>query len=68
MDKAMNPLFLALIAGGVILVVGVLLYNWMQERRVRRRIEAAFRKPADVGLDEQRVEPIFRAGAGVGRP
>jgi ZipA, C-terminal FtsZ-binding domain len=61
MDRMTNPLFLALIAGGVVLVIGVLAYNWWQERRVRRRIEAAFRKPSEVGLDEQRVEPIFRS-------
>ena len=33
----MNPLFLGLLAAGAILVVGVLLYNWIQERRLRRR-------------------------------
>ncbi len=34
----MNPLFVGLLIAGVALVVGVLAYNWMQERRVRRRI------------------------------
>jgi hypothetical protein len=59
----MNPLFLGLVAAGVVLVIGVLLYNWMQERRVRRRIEAAFSRPdegprGDVhGAD--RVEPML---------
>src|ERR1700693_4811538 len=40
----MNSLFLGLIAAGVALVAGVLIYNWLQERRVRRRIDAAFPK------------------------
>jgi ZipA, C-terminal FtsZ-binding domain len=33
----MNPLFLGLLAAGAILVVGVLVYNWIQEHRLRRR-------------------------------
>jgi hypothetical protein len=59
----MNPLFLGLVAAGVVLVIGVLLYNWMQERRVRRRIEAAFSRPDEGprggvhGAD--RVEPML---------
>jgi ZipA, C-terminal FtsZ-binding domain len=40
----MSSLFLGLIAAGVVLVAGVLIYNWLQERRVRRRIDAAFPK------------------------
>ena len=59
----MNPLFLGLIAAGVALVAGVLIYNWLQERRVRRRIDAAFRKPGDTaqgaGRDTGRVEPVL---------
>ena len=54
---AMNPLFLGLLAAGVVLVAIVIFYNWMQERRARRRIESAFRQPADVLLDRERVEP-----------
>ena len=38
----MSPLQLGLIVGGILLVVGVLVYNWWQERRVRRRIVATF--------------------------
>ncbi len=38
----MTSLQLGLIAAGVALVVGVLVYNWLQERRVRRRIREAF--------------------------
>lgn len=62
---AMSPLQLGLIGAGIVLVVGVLIYNWWQERRVRQRIESAFRPseptkamPGDAGL---RVEPSLRA-------
>lgn len=59
----MNPLFLGLVAAGVLLVAGVLIYNWLQERRVRRRIDAAFRKPEGAaqgaGAGPDRVEPMF---------
>ncbi|MEP6942085.1 MAG: cell division protein ZipA C-terminal FtsZ-binding domain-containing protein [Betaproteobacteria bacterium] len=51
---AINPLFLGLLIAGLLLVIGVVLMNWLQERRVRRRIDAAFRKPAG-----DRVEPQF---------
>ena len=44
----MTTLQLGLIAAGVILVVGVVIYNWMQERRVRRKIAAAFTKTGGV--------------------
>ena len=57
----MNPLFLGLLAAGVALVAIVIFYNWMQERRARRRIESAFRQPADVLLDRERVEPQLHA-------
>ena len=59
----MNPLFLGLVAAGILLVAGVLIYNWLQERRVRRRIDAAFRKPQGAaqgaGGASRRVEPMF---------
>ena len=38
----MTSLQLGLIAAGVLLVAGVVIYNWLQERRVRRRIREAF--------------------------
>jgi len=41
----MNPLFLGLVIAGVALVAAVLVYNWMQERRARRRVAAAFTHP-----------------------
>ena len=61
----MNPLFLALLAAGIALVIGVLVYNWLQERRVRRRLEAASTKPSSVSGagDADRVEPEFREDA-----
>lgn len=61
----MTSLQLGLIIGGVVLVVGVLIYNWVQERRVRRGIAAAFRKkeagaaPATAGRGGARVEPTL---------
>ncbi len=62
---AMSPLQLGLIGAGVVLVVGVLIYNWWQERRVRQRIESAFRPsepPKAMGDDAGlRVEPSLRA-------
>jgi hypothetical protein len=59
----MTSLQLGLIIGGVVLVVGVLIYNWVQERRIRRKIAAAFTKshggvPAGT-LNEARVEPTL---------
>ncbi len=62
-----------LIIAGVLLVAGVLVYNWWQERRVRRRIEGAFRPQADsaavrpaTGIDA-RVEPTLGAVPAAGR-
>jgi hypothetical protein len=57
----MNPLFLGLVAAGILLVAGVLIYNWLQERRVRRRIDAAFRKPEDGARGSVRTEPMLDA-------
>jgi hypothetical protein len=59
----MNPLFVGLLIAGVVLVAGVLAYNWMQERRVRRRISAAFTRP---GGDRGDTEPSLRGGAAPG--
>jgi hypothetical protein len=59
----MTSLQLGLIAGGVALVVGVLIYNWIQERRIRRRIAATFagNDPgrARTGAGDARVEPTL---------
>jgi len=60
-----NSLFVGLIAAGVVLVAGVLIYNWLQERRVRRRIDAAFRKSdgtaQGVTRGPGRIEPKLNA-------
>jgi hypothetical protein len=53
---SINPLFLALVIAGALLVLGVVLVNWLQERRVRRRVDAAFERPADAA----RQEPVYR--------
>jgi len=69
----MSPLQLGLIVGGVVLVVGVIIYNWWQERRVRRRIAETFRKP-DVAAPPApapsgaRVEPTLRSAAAKAAP
>ncbi|HET9047235.1 MAG TPA: cell division protein ZipA C-terminal FtsZ-binding domain-containing protein [Casimicrobiaceae bacterium] len=58
----MSNLQLALIVAGVALVVGVVIFNWWQERRIRRRIDAAFRPaPVPTAKDAPRVEPTLRA-------
>lgn len=65
----MTSLQLGLIVAGIVLVVGVLIYNWWQERRVRGRIDAAFRSTtgssdalltrADTTTMTNRVEPTL---------
>ncbi len=65
----MSPLQLGLIVAGVLLVVGVLIYNAWQERRIRRRIKQAFRAPAPSAPEDMpgtrsesaRVEPTMRS-------
>jgi len=60
-----NPLFLGLIAAGILLVAGVLIYNWLQERRVRRRMKTALRKsdgtPPGMTRGRGRIEPMLNA-------
>jgi FtsZ-interacting cell division protein ZipA len=64
--SALNPLFIALLIAGAVLVIGVVVVNWVQERRVRRRIDATFRKPATAARDADRVEPMLRGAASAG--
>jgi hypothetical protein len=70
----MTTLQLGLIVGGIALVVGVIIYNWLQERRVRRRIAATFSAAGASGPGSQsdasrgaigggRVEPTPRNDA-----
>ena len=75
---SMSPLQLGLIIGGITLVVGVLIFNWWQERRALRRIETPVRKTAGAeavagdGSPTRRVEPTLRPakvpGAGEAPP
>jgi hypothetical protein len=64
----MTSLQIGLIVAGVVLVAGVLAYNWLQERRVKKRIDAAFAprtQGADALLDAsraRRVEPTLGEG------
>jgi len=70
----MTSLQLGLYAAGAALVGGVIVYNWVQERRVRRRIKEAFRAggdggdastdPAGAARASGRVEPTLAAGGG----
>ena len=63
----MSSLQLGLIVAGVLLVVGVVVYNAWQERRIRRRIASAFRKPDDAvpqTASGRRVEPTLRTAQG----
>ena len=55
----MNSLFIGLLVAGVVLVIGVIAYNWLQERRARRRLSAAFGTP---GRGQERAEPGLRGG------
>ncbi len=64
----MSPLQIGLIIAGVVLVVGVLVFNWWQERRVRRRIDKAFGTPAGADPSARspappRIEPSLRPEA-----
>ncbi len=56
----MNRLFLGLLVAGVVLVVGVLVYNWLQERRARRRLGGALTRRGG----REYAEPSLRAGEG----
>src|SRR5574342_1116346 len=66
----MTPLQIGLIVAGVVLVIGVIVYNWLVERRVRRQIDTAFgRLPRRGSADEasagtKRVEPTLASGDG----
>lgn len=68
----MSSLQLGLIAAGVVLVVGVMIFNVIQERRVRRRIREAFEPGAEPSAaaraqeagarrSSERVEPTLGA-------
>lgn len=61
----MSDLLIGLVLIGVVFVGGVLLFNWMQERRYRKQADAAFQPPAadplvptDAPAPQRRIEPV----------
>ncbi len=67
----MTSLQLGLIAGGFVLVVGVVVFNWAQERRLRRRLDADAEGAAAAPTSHrgERVEPtLATSGGGRGVP
>jgi FtsZ-interacting cell division protein ZipA len=60
----MSALQLGLIVAGVLLVIGVVIYNSWQERRARRAIAGATARPApvDAGARRGRTEPTLGHG------
>ena len=73
----LSTLQIGLIIIGVVLVLAVWGYNVMQERRIRRRMDAAFKTEADPQLEpprtvtpraepRERTEPSFGGGGGSG--
>ena len=51
-------LFIALVAAGFALVIGVLLYNFLQERRIKRQLEKSFGAASQPA--RERSEPSLR--------
>src|SRR4051812_23635753 len=68
MFQRMSTLQFWLIVAGILLVVGVILYNRWQERRARRRIADSQRKDPTQAIiapgAASRVEPTLGGGAG----
>ncbi len=63
----MSSLQLGLVVAGVLLVVGVILFNRWQERRIRQRIAATFASERDKPpTSDARVEPTLRGSAEAG--
>jgi len=66
----MSELQISLIAIGIVVVMGVILFNWLQQRRYRRHAEEAFgQKHEDVLLravtpaaNDERIEPRLGTG------
>jgi hypothetical protein len=65
----MNPLFVGLLVAGVVLVLCVLVYNWVQVRRLRARRSATANLSADVqpkrDAGHGRAEPVFGSAGDV---
>ena len=58
----MSRLQIGLIVAGVLLVIGVLVYNWWQERRVRSRLAGVSHAAPAGPATAARVEPTLRSG------
>lgn len=60
----MSQLQIGLIVAGVLLVVGVVIYNWLQERRIRRRLQSKHGAKSAQDTSSQdatrRVEPTLQ--------
>ena len=67
----MSDLQISLIIIGIIVIAGVVVFNWLQQLRYRRKVQAAFdHEHDDILLDEQnseepfqRIEPKFNKAA-----
>ncbi len=57
----MSDLQLSLLVIGVVVVAAVYLYNWWQERRLRRRLQEAFGEERDDALMKAQATPAPRA-------
>ena len=72
----MSDLQLSLIIIGIIVIAGVIIFNWLQQQRYRRKIQAAFdHEHNDILLDTHsediapRIEPKFnRSSISTGQP
>jgi len=53
----MSDLQIGLLLIGVVIVAGVLLFNWIQERRFRKQADAAFQAPLGDALMQLRATP-----------
>ena len=53
----MSDLQIGLLAIGAAIVVGVLLFNWLQERRFRKQADAAFESPVGDALMQSGTVP-----------
>lgn len=67
MTLPVSPLQLSLIVAGILLVVGVIAYNWWVVRQAQRRIEDHHPRSATAAAPAaQRVEPTLRTGDAAG--
>jgi FtsZ-interacting cell division protein ZipA len=58
----MSDLQIALLIIGAVVVVGLLAFNWIQERRFRKQAAAAFQTPVRDALLERKARPRDDAG------